>query len=255
MAFIKEIITDLEILSVTQVRLPAGSRLTVGGYQVNQKLPLVMDITTLGLGGLDIGSVQASTLYYIYLVVNTAGVRGLVASVNSSAPTSFNAYRRVGSIHTDASSDIVLTGSANDAAQDSTIGDYRESDLTEAEFQSLNGPGWILADGRNVSGSRYHLFTGKTVVPDARGVVLRGKNNGRADGNQNPDGELALGAFQGHQIQSHTHQWQHLNDADSNTTSAGGDGGGSTITKNTLATGGNETRMKNITVNIFIRIN
>src|SRR5579864_2679083 len=37
---------------------------------------------------------------------------------------------------------------------------------------------WILADGRNVSGSAYQTLTGHANVPDLRGTFLRGKDNG-----------------------------------------------------------------------------
>lgn len=72
------------------------------------------------------------------------------------------------------------------------------ADLTEVQFQALNGTGWILADGRNVAGSTYSTVTGNATVSDLRGVTIRSKNNGRVDGNQDPSGERALGSFQSH---------------------------------------------------------
>lgn len=76
------------------------------------------------------------------------------------------------------------------------VGAKTYSMLTEAQFQAQNGSGWVLADGRNVSGSDYHTKTGQTTVPDLRGVHLRGKNNGRADGNQDTAGERSVRSFQ-----------------------------------------------------------
>lgn len=153
-----------------------------------------------------------------------------------------------------------------------SIGQVRQSLLSEAQFQAQNGSGWVLADGRNVAGSKYTTVTGATTVPDCRGVALRGKNNGRADGFQNPDGELALGALQDQATSSHRHRM------------AGGNGSGAVTTHGQPAaqgsaaifsvtglgyydiaasgglafienTGGNETRGRNVTVNTFIKIN
>src|ERR1700761_330867 len=77
------------------------------------------------------------------------------------------------------------------------VGSIVDSLLTEAQFQAqLGNPNpatWILADGRNVAGSTYTDITGNSNIPDFRGLFRRGKNNGRADGFQNPDGEIGLG--------------------------------------------------------------
>jgi hypothetical protein len=165
---------------------------------------------------------------------------------------------------------ITLTPSATDITISVTglfsIGTILDSMLTEAQFQALNGVEWILMDGRNVVGSAYNILTGFATVPDARGTVLRGKNNGRADGNQNPAGDLALGAFENDQFQGHFHQ----NDPNADGGGEGGAGGGNiynglnvtTFATTILSDGvngvpriGPETRVKNITVNHFIKIN
>lgn len=135
------------------------------------------------------------------------------------------------------------------------VGDTKQSMLTELQFQSFHGTGWILADGRDVTGSKYHTVTGVAVVPDMRGVVLRGKNNGRADGSENPDGDLALGAFQNQQTDAHSHS---RTNAVVTGSGVGGNGGSWVTgygTRNTSSVGGNETRMRNVTVNIFIKVN
>jgi len=135
------------------------------------------------------------------------------------------------------------------------IGSVVQSMLTQAQFQAETSAGWVLMDGRSVTGSAYHTLTGSTTIPDARGVFLRSKNNGRADGNQNPDGDSALGTFQDDAFESHTHTQNvgaHSGSVNDNTGGAEFGYENSTITG---ATGGNETRPKNITVNTFIRIN
>lgn len=158
------------------------------------------------------------------------------------------------------------------AGNQNPIGMIISSMLTEIQFQATNGVGWILADGRNVAGSQYATTTGLTTVPDLRGMVLRGKNNGRADGNQNPDGDSALGAFQSHQFGSHNHGGgSHAHNMTSNGTNGNAGtaapyssvaGPSYTNTDDIQASGtiistegGNETRMKNVTVNHFIKIN
>lgn len=78
----------------------------------------------------------------------------------------------------------------------SYVGDVRQSMLSEAQFQSENGNEWILCDGRDVTGSDYASVTGNTVLPDMRGMFVRGKNNGRVDGDENPSGDLALGTYE-----------------------------------------------------------
>ena len=171
--------------------------------------------------------------------------------------------------------------------RESNIGDIRQSMLTEAQFQLLNGTGWVLMDGRDITGSGLASVTGSNTLNDARGLVLRGKNNGRADGNQDPAGERAVGAFQAHATAKNG-----LYDAGHSHNTAMGAAGnngyglsarqdlvlnasGFTVVQNT-ASGGNsgnvysagvqaaaaglastdaETRMSNIAVNTFIKIN
>jgi hypothetical protein len=109
-------------------------------------------------------------------------------------------------------------------------------------------------DGRNVNGSKYASITGTSVIPDGRGQFLRGKNNGRGDGQENPAGDLIIGTQQTDEFKSHFHSMagSFLN----NGLAGGGQGvltqSGAT---NTGDTGGLETRPKNITVNFFIKIN
>ena len=82
------------------------------------------------------------------------------------------------------------------------IGSYKESDLTEPQFQSLHGNGWVLANGQSSAGSRYQTLTGKGSVPDRRGRVGRMKDNGSG---VNPGGDLALGANQSDNYKNHGH--------------------------------------------------
>lgn len=84
------------------------------------------------------------------------------------------------------------------------VGDICHSMQTLAQFQASHSTDWVLADGSAVPGSTYATNIGAN-VPDLRGLILRGKNNARADGKQNPDGEIALGAYTADRQGAHTH--------------------------------------------------
>jgi hypothetical protein len=167
------------------------------------------------------------------------------------------------------------------------IGQYLESDLTLAQHQSLYGTGWVLADGvTSCVGSIYGAITSRTVVPDARGIFRRSKNNGRADGNEDPTGERALGSYQADSLTNHSHgltegfgMHSHTGSGDyamrqKSTASwtpnlgQGGDSigvagdqtvgmelGGSTDSVTTEAVDTTEARPKNLAVNVFLKIN
>lgn len=61
----------------------------------------------------------------------------------------------------------------------STVGSVKSAMLDETQFQLQMGSIWVLADGRDVTGSSYATLTGNTVIPDLRGMVLVGANHGR----------------------------------------------------------------------------
>lgn len=91
------------------------------------------------------------------------------------------------------------------------VGSIVKSMLDESTFQDQNGnpspERWVLADGRDVTGSAYQALTGDATIPDFRGNFLRAKNNGRSDGKENPDGDLALGAYTASKFASHMHSY------------------------------------------------
>ena len=147
--------------------------------------------------------------------------------------------------------------------------------LTEPQFQALNGTAWVLYDDRDITGSKLAGITGVNTLEDARGLVLRGKNNSRVDGDQNPDGDVALGTFQDHQQFSHNHGGgSHTHQQRANVFTGSGAGFASApYAPNTTSSspsaqstngpsttvigtdGGNENRMRNLTLNTFIKIN
>jgi hypothetical protein len=162
------------------------------------------------------------------------------------------------------------------------VGSVVPSLLAESQFQNEYGDGWVLADGRSVEGSRYETITGNKNLPDLRGMFIRGKNNERTDGEQNPAGDLLLGAYQSYATAlpnkafvtqsagAHNHSTSiirrgpegspassmHIVPANRQidpdirwtTTTAG-------THSHTIVGGDAETRPRNVTVNFFIRIN
>lgn len=80
--------------SVTLATTSQGktTRVTVGGQQYVPTATLTLSTAASGLNGIDSGSVAANTLYYVYAVVTSAGVLGLVASTSSVNPAANAGY-------------------------------------------------------------------------------------------------------------------------------------------------------------------
>lgn len=136
------------------------------------------------------------------------------------------------------------------------IGTVIQSMLTETQIQNNYGPGWILMDGRSVSGSKYHTLTGNATIPDARGRYARFKDNGAGT---DPNGETPLGNVRSDQNKQHSH-----------TANVTGVGGGGTVlaTASPFGTnlqsgfigdnpvsGGLDVQPLTIILNFFIKIN
>jgi hypothetical protein len=139
------------------------------------------------------------------------------------------------------------------------VGMIVSSMLTLAQFQAINGSTWVLADGASVVGSSYAAITSNSTVPDLRGMFLRGKNNGRLDGQQDPGGERTIGDLQADDFKSHRHDLIVYDSAGSGNNYPTDYFPNTSVTGvNTTAiqlSGGSETRPKNIAVNYFIKIN
>jgi len=184
----------------------------------------------------------------------TAPVTGTTSSETRPVNVSVRYYVRYRSSVTTAALPKVYAG---------IVGDVRHSLLTEAQFQTYAGEGWVLMDGRSVVGSAYEAITGNTNIPDARGRALRMKDNAAG---VNPDGDLALGTLQSDAFQGHWHQvGVNSSGALGNAGVSGKDGGvqGSPNRAQAPVTDGvngtprisSETRMANATVNFFVKIN
>lgn len=92
------------------------------------------------------------------------------------------------------------------------VGSYIWSDLDEPTFlNQLGNPSpqtWVLADGRNVVGSRYNQVTGKTNIPDMRATYMRAPDNGgSAAGSRglDPHGNQPTGTFTSDIFAVHSH--------------------------------------------------
>jgi hypothetical protein len=160
------------------------------------------------------------------------------------------------------------------------VGDVKYSILKPAQFAQENGSCWVPMDGRTLATTdRLREKWGIVTLPDASGLFLRGHEFvGGADNDPgreplDPVGELQLDSYKEHdhtiQDPGHTHGYQvkkytsrtadgdqentYLEpdfDYENNTTS-----NEKTGIEETDSTGGAETRPKNLSLYIYIRIN
>ncbi|MDU0372055.1 hypothetical protein ACFPAF_16750 [Hymenobacter endophyticus] len=134
------------------------------------------------------------------------------------------------------------------------VGEIIASMLSPEQFTQAYGLGWVLADGRAVpENSRYKSFVGPS-VPDLRGVFLRGRNYNRDPNTGNPDNDKEPGAYQADELKSHDHGYALYNDKIPRTGGSVYDIWRNDKPARTTATGGLETRPRNVTVNYYIKI-
>lgn len=84
------------------------------------------------------------------------------------------------------------------------VGTIRKSNLDTFNFGQTYGGNWVLANGQDVTGSKFETLTGQSTVPDMRGLYLRGFDNGK--GTDDP-GHL-IGTFQDDEIKAHNHTFK-----------------------------------------------
>ena len=127
---------------------------------------------------------------------------------------------------------------------------------------------WVPADGRAVNGSAYQRITGRTNVPDLRGLFLRGLNNfdpqwtaapvnpGQLDPDGGSQGHLRVpGAYQGDGFASHNHGFSYREPGGGGGSVQGGHEGLVEVGRSTQSTGISETRAKNAAVSFYVCIN
>jgi hypothetical protein len=128
-------------------------------------VPLTSGTLTLASGTGD-STIPFSSVSATVTMSASAASSGSITVLFSNSPVSTNG---------------TLTNTSNTiTALNSTVG------ITTSQIISVTGL------------SPYATVTAVTVasVPDCRGLVLRGKNNGRSDGDQDPAGDLALGTYE-----------------------------------------------------------
>lgn len=119
--------------------------------------------------------------------------------------------------------------------------------------------GWLLADGSNVSrttyaklfaaiGTTYGAGDGSTTfkLPDLRGEFVRGLDQGRG-----VDAGRVLGSWQTDMLKSHSHSIPNQGSGLVSASLTNGDGDSNTYP--TGATGGTETRPRNVAMNYIIK--
>jgi hypothetical protein len=163
--------------------------------------------------------------------------------------------------------------------EQSGIGDIKFSILSEADFQKVNGTEWVLMKGQSVGGITYPGYTGELLgdivndqnsdyegglanIPDTGGKFLRARNTVASDSAQNPSGILKLGAYQADAMQDHRHYYDLPKQGGGVPGGGAYTGGGGldtmyssyVVPSNGYPRLSNESRSKNITVNMFVKI-
>lgn len=181
---------------------------------------------------------------------------------------------------------LVLSFSkSNDVKDTGALGDVKYSVLDPTEFAKQNGPGWVLLSGTSLKevDSMYQSSALKGIIqipslPDARGVFIRGMNEGRSIDSGDVDGgdDRKVGSFQRDAFASHNHEIYAGVDGQKRRimASLGWSGGWgnqgnvspvhaekvpNTVNESGLISirnsGGTETRPRNIALYVYIKIN
>lgn len=166
---------------------------------------------------------------------------------------------------------IVLTGfsSKSQTSETGSIGDIKYSLLPPDEFLPIN-TGWVLMDGQSIKGTPLSTLLAIDSIPDARGMFIRGMNEKRNDGKGNPEPKK-LGEYQEDKIVFHKHdvlkantvvEIHHKENGEKgiyggNTATMFEDGNNKsayTTLNQDVSMGAPETRPKNISVYIYVKI-
>ncbi|MCA9779484.1 MAG: hypothetical protein KC800_22305 [Candidatus Eremiobacteraeota bacterium] len=158
------------------------------------------------------------------------------------------------------------------------LGDVKLSVLEPAAFQNIHGKEWVLMAGQaittdqTVTDSEGAILVNsalfgpstkdRTNLPDARGVFLRGLNLQRpGDGGDPFEQETGrprqVGEPQDDQFREHNHVLKYRTSVlgGANTPTVGSPGDAHCVhSTHTLSTGGRETRPKNVSVYIYLKV-
>jgi hypothetical protein len=166
---------------------------------------------------------------------------------------------------TDINNDIqnqlkVLTDKVAAMSHPDCLGCIDQSVLSELEFQNANGSSWVLCKGQSIIGSKLAQATGKSTVPDLRGVFLRGKSFG-----QRGVGDVETETYQEDAVGPHSHTQRYYDPSAPDTKERNGQGifwnggykfsDGPGVFVQGPIPASSETRPKNVTVNFFCKVN
>lgn len=106
---------------------------------------------------------------------------------------------------------LILPETQNLCDSTGCVGDIKYSILKPSVF-SEKFPGWVLLSGNTdrdtddlFKNSKLHKTLGVASLPDARGVFIRGMNEGRSIETGNPDGDKPVGTPQTDALRNHIH--------------------------------------------------
>lgn len=96
-----------------------------------------------------------------------------------------------------------------DIQDEGKIGDVKYSVLDENKFRQQNGNGWVLMNGdtldKNKTELNQYIQLAGEIIPDGRGVFIRGMNGLRPLTEGDPQENRRVGEYQNDQLIRHTH--------------------------------------------------
>lgn len=113
---------------------------------------LTLGTAISGPGGIDTGSVAASTFYYVYTIVHSNSIK-LIASISSTSPTGFTQYKKVGAFYTDSSSNIFKAYYFGEVNQTVLSAKISATGVVSDE----NSVDWINSNASNPSAGNYTI--------------------------------------------------------------------------------------------------
>jgi hypothetical protein len=137
MGIFKQTIGTLTVSSTTQLTLVGRTVVRLGGLFKVLNSP-TLSTAVSGIGGLDTGTIAASTFYYVYAVSNGTA-HGIVASTSNQFPTGFTRYKKVGAFYTDSGSLIFKAHKLGDINQITLTAAISSAGGVSSDYPS----GWI----------------------------------------------------------------------------------------------------------------
>lgn len=144
-------VNNLEVtwVSTTALAMSAGQcRDSTNIFDMVSNSALALSSAVSGLGGLDTGTIAASTQYYVFLVTDpvSANQPGMLLSASATAPVlpfGYSAFRRLGTVRTDGSSHFLAfytsgTGSSRYLQYDAPVSITVTSSGTSASYVAMD---------------------------------------------------------------------------------------------------------------------